>query len=138
MHELEQADSQVLPPDADAATQVALGAHPDDAQACTRHAHDNREGRVRGVQASRGGAGRWQVVGVYVGFVDTDLTARLDRPEVQPATVAVAALEAVEADQPEAIVDEYSRSVKAAPISSVRFTPASRSSSSRLFSSAFQ
>lgn len=55
-----------------------------------------------------------QVIGVYVGFVDTDLTARLDLPKVQPATVAVAALDAVEADQMEAIVDEYSRTVKAA------------------------
>jgi hypothetical protein len=55
-----------------------------------------------------------QVIGVYVGFVVTDLTAILDLPKVQPATVAVAALDAVEADQPEAIVDEYSRTVKAA------------------------
>lgn len=55
-----------------------------------------------------------QVIGVYVGFVDTDLTAGLELPKVQPATVAVAALDAVEADQPEAIVDDYSSTVKAA------------------------
>ena len=54
-----------------------------------------------------------QVVGVYVRFVDTDLTAPLDIAKVPPAVVAAAALDAVEAGQPEALVDEYSRTVKA-------------------------
>jgi NAD(P)-dependent dehydrogenase (short-subunit alcohol dehydrogenase family) len=53
------------------------------------------------------------VVGVHVGFVDTDLTAALEVDKVAPAAVAAAALEAVEADEPEAIVDDLSRQVKA-------------------------
>src|SRR4051812_36899461 len=54
-----------------------------------------------------------QVVGVHVGFVDTDLTAALDVDKVEPAVVAAAALDAVEAGEPEAVVDEVSRQVKA-------------------------
>lgn len=54
-----------------------------------------------------------QVVGVHVGFVDTDLTAALDVEKVEPAAVAAAALNAVEAGEPEAAVDEISRQVKA-------------------------
>jgi short-subunit dehydrogenase len=54
-----------------------------------------------------------QVVAVHVGFVDTDLTAGLDVEKVSPAIVANAALDALEADNPEAIVDEVSRAVKA-------------------------
>jgi len=53
------------------------------------------------------------VVGVHVGFVDTDLTAGLDVDKIAPAAVAAAALDAVEAGQPEAIVDAFSRQVKA-------------------------
>lgn len=54
-----------------------------------------------------------QVVGVHVGFVDTDLTAALDVEKVAPATVATAALDALEAGEPEAVVDDVSRQVKA-------------------------
>jgi NAD(P)-dependent dehydrogenase (short-subunit alcohol dehydrogenase family) len=54
------------------------------------------------------------VVGVYAGFVDTDLTAGLDLDKIAPATVAAAALDAVEAGEPEAVVDDVSRQVKAA------------------------
>lgn len=54
-----------------------------------------------------------QVVGVHVGFVDTDLTADLPVDKIAPQTVAVSALDALEHNQPEAIVDEFSRSVKA-------------------------
>ncbi|MBV9362662.1 MAG: SDR family oxidoreductase [Solirubrobacterales bacterium] len=50
------------------------------------------------------------VVGVHVGFVDTNLTAALDLDKIAPAA---AALDAVEAGEPEAIVDELSRQVKA-------------------------
>jgi NAD(P)-dependent dehydrogenase (short-subunit alcohol dehydrogenase family) len=53
------------------------------------------------------------VVGVHVGFVDTDLTAGLEVDKVAPAAVAAAALDAVEAGEPEAIVDDFSRQVKA-------------------------
>jgi NAD(P)-dependent dehydrogenase (short-subunit alcohol dehydrogenase family) len=54
-----------------------------------------------------------QVVGVHVGFVDTDLTAGLDIDKIPPATVADAALDALEAGASEAVVDELSRTVKA-------------------------
>jgi NAD(P)-dependent dehydrogenase (short-subunit alcohol dehydrogenase family) len=53
------------------------------------------------------------VVGVHVGFVDTDLTAALEVDKVAPAAVAATALDAVEAGQPEAVVDDFSRQVKA-------------------------
>jgi NAD(P)-dependent dehydrogenase (short-subunit alcohol dehydrogenase family) len=53
------------------------------------------------------------VVGVHAGFVDTDLTAGLDLDKISPATVAAAALDAVEAGAPEAVVDDVSRQVKA-------------------------
>jgi NAD(P)-dependent dehydrogenase (short-subunit alcohol dehydrogenase family) len=54
-----------------------------------------------------------EVVGVHVGLVDTDLTAALDRDKIPPADVAASALDALEAGEPEAIVDERSRAVKA-------------------------
>ena len=54
-----------------------------------------------------------QLVAVHVGFVDTDLTAGLDLDKIAPAAVAAAALDAVEANEPEAVVDDISRHVKA-------------------------
>jgi len=54
-----------------------------------------------------------QVVGVHVGFVDTDLTAGLDTDKIPAATVAESALDAVEAGASEAVVDEFSRTIKA-------------------------
>lgn len=54
-----------------------------------------------------------QVVGVHVGPVDTDLQAGSDVAKVAPGVVAEAALDAVEAGEPEAIVDDISRWVKA-------------------------
>jgi NAD(P)-dependent dehydrogenase (short-subunit alcohol dehydrogenase family) len=54
-----------------------------------------------------------QVVGVHVGFVDTDLTAGFDVEKVPPAIVANSALDALEAGEPEAVVDDVSRAVKA-------------------------
>jgi NAD(P)-dependent dehydrogenase (short-subunit alcohol dehydrogenase family) len=53
-----------------------------------------------------------QVVGVHVGFVDTDLTAGFDTEKVAPQLVATATLDALESDQPEALVDDFSRFVK--------------------------
>ena len=54
-----------------------------------------------------------QVVAVHVGFVDTDLTAGLEGPKVSAAIVADSALDALEAGEPEAVVDDVSRAVKA-------------------------
>jgi NAD(P)-dependent dehydrogenase (short-subunit alcohol dehydrogenase family) len=59
-----------------------------------------------------GGQGT-EVVGVHVGFVDTDLIAALDVDKLAPTTVARAAFDALEAGQPEALVDEFSRTIKA-------------------------
>jgi NAD(P)-dependent dehydrogenase (short-subunit alcohol dehydrogenase family) len=53
-----------------------------------------------------------EVVGVHVGFVDTDLIASLDVEKIAPAKVAQAAFDALEAGQPEALVDDFSRAVK--------------------------
>jgi NAD(P)-dependent dehydrogenase (short-subunit alcohol dehydrogenase family) len=53
------------------------------------------------------------VVGVHVGPVDTDMTAAIDLDKLPPAAVATSALDALEAHQPEAVVDDYSRAIKA-------------------------
>src|SRR6266576_6074046 len=53
------------------------------------------------------------VVGVHAGLVDTDMTAAIDLEKIPPATVAASALDALAADEPEAVVDDYSRAVKA-------------------------
>jgi hypothetical protein len=53
------------------------------------------------------------VVGVYAGGVDTEMTAALDVEKIPPATVATSALDALEAGESEAVVDDYSRAVKA-------------------------
>jgi NAD(P)-dependent dehydrogenase (short-subunit alcohol dehydrogenase family) len=55
-----------------------------------------------------------QVVGVHVGAVDTDMAAAFEFEKLPPALVAASALDALEADEPEAVVDDYSRAVKAA------------------------
>jgi NAD(P)-dependent dehydrogenase (short-subunit alcohol dehydrogenase family) len=54
------------------------------------------------------------VVGVHVGYVDTDLSAWVDDAKLAPAVVADAALRAVETGADEALVDESSRTVKSA------------------------
>ena len=46
-------------------------------------------------------------------YVDTDLTAGLDVDKTAPAAVAAAGLDAVEAGEPEAVVDDVSRQAKA-------------------------
>ena len=53
-----------------------------------------------------------QVVGVHVGYVDTDLTAALDVDKVPARQVATAALDALEAGGAEALADDFSRFVK--------------------------
>jgi NAD(P)-dependent dehydrogenase (short-subunit alcohol dehydrogenase family) len=54
-----------------------------------------------------------EVVGVHVGYVDTDLTAELEGDKIAAPLVAVSALDALEAGAPEALVDELSRNSKA-------------------------
>ena len=53
------------------------------------------------------------VVAVHSGFVDTDLTAPLDVEKISAAMVAASALDALQANEPEAVVDEFSHRVKA-------------------------
>lgn len=55
-----------------------------------------------------------QVVAVHVGAVDTDMQAGNEVEKTPPEAVATCALDALEAGQPEAVVDEFSRTVKAA------------------------
>jgi NAD(P)-dependent dehydrogenase (short-subunit alcohol dehydrogenase family) len=55
-----------------------------------------------------------QVVSVHVGAVDTDMQAGNEVEKTPPAAVATCALDALEAGQSEAVVDEFSRSVKSA------------------------
>ena len=55
-----------------------------------------------------------RMTGLHVGYVDTDLTARLDVPKITAGQVAVAALDGIEHDEPEVLVDDVTRQVKAA------------------------
>ena len=53
------------------------------------------------------------VTGLHVGYVDTDLTTRIDAPKSDPRTVAALALDGVEAGAHEVLADDVSRQVKA-------------------------
>jgi NAD(P)-dependent dehydrogenase (short-subunit alcohol dehydrogenase family) len=53
------------------------------------------------------------VVGVHMGYVDTDMTARLDAPKIEPAVVARALVDALEHDVEEVLVDEFTQQIKA-------------------------
>jgi len=50
---------------------------------------------------------------LHVGYMDTDMAAHVDGPKNDPATVAAIALDGIEANAGEIIVDEISRKVKA-------------------------
>jgi NAD(P)-dependent dehydrogenase (short-subunit alcohol dehydrogenase family) len=54
------------------------------------------------------------VVGVHLGFTDTDLTANISAPKIAPSVVAIAALDGVEAGLTEVLVDDVSRHFKSA------------------------
>ncbi|GAA0446486.1 short-chain dehydrogenase [Paractinoplanes deccanensis] len=54
------------------------------------------------------------VTGLHVGYVDTDMTTTVDAPKTAPRDVAVAALDGIESGAHEVLVDEVSRTVKAA------------------------
>jgi hypothetical protein len=45
--------------------------------------------------------------------IDTDMAAAFDVEKIPPAIVAASALDALEADEPQAVVDDYSRAIKA-------------------------
>jgi NAD(P)-dependent dehydrogenase (short-subunit alcohol dehydrogenase family) len=54
------------------------------------------------------------VMGVFAGYIDTDLTRLVDAPKLDAAEVGTAIVHAVRADQEELYVDDISRQVKAA------------------------
>lgn len=54
-----------------------------------------------------------EVLAVHVGPIDTDLTRAFDVPKTAPATVAERAFAALEAGQPEVMIDDMSQAVKA-------------------------
>jgi NAD(P)-dependent dehydrogenase (short-subunit alcohol dehydrogenase family) len=54
-----------------------------------------------------------RVAGLHVGFIDTDMAARVTGPKHAPADVARLAIDAVAADAYEIVVDELSRDVQA-------------------------
>lgn len=53
------------------------------------------------------------VVGVHVGFMDTDMAAGVDAPKVSPEIVVEATLDALREGRPEVLADDISRFVKA-------------------------
>ena len=55
-----------------------------------------------------------QVVGLYVGYMDTDMTAGLDGPKSDPDVVAALTLAGIEAGELEVIADDISRHVRSA------------------------
>jgi NAD(P)-dependent dehydrogenase (short-subunit alcohol dehydrogenase family) len=54
-----------------------------------------------------------QVLGLHVGFVDTDLTRGIDLPKLAPAEVVERAYAALEEGKSEVLIDELSQKVKA-------------------------
>ncbi len=55
-----------------------------------------------------------QVVGLYVGYMDTDMTAGLDGPKSDPDAVAALTLAGIEAGEFEVVADDISRHVRGA------------------------
>jgi NAD(P)-dependent dehydrogenase (short-subunit alcohol dehydrogenase family) len=53
-----------------------------------------------------------QVLGLHMGFVDTDLTRALDVPKVSPQSIVDAAYDALEAGASEVLADERARQIK--------------------------
>jgi NAD(P)-dependent dehydrogenase (short-subunit alcohol dehydrogenase family) len=54
-----------------------------------------------------------EVVGVHVGYVDTDLIAEVEAEKLDPTVVPAAALNGLEAGESEVAVDQMSREIKA-------------------------
>jgi NAD(P)-dependent dehydrogenase (short-subunit alcohol dehydrogenase family) len=53
-----------------------------------------------------------QVLGLHMGFVDTDLTKDIDAPKSSPQAIVAQALDALEAGEREVLADELTRQVK--------------------------
>ena len=54
-----------------------------------------------------------EVTGLHVGYVDTDMTAKIDAPKVTPESVAAQALDGIESGAHEVLADDLTRQVKA-------------------------
>lgn len=52
-----------------------------------------------------------RIAGLHVGFMDTNMTANIQAPKVNPADIAKIAIDGIEADSYEIVADERSRSV---------------------------
>jgi NAD(P)-dependent dehydrogenase (short-subunit alcohol dehydrogenase family) len=52
------------------------------------------------------------VLGLHVGFMDTDLTKGYDMKKVDPRTVAEAGMDGIEANKEEVLADDFTREVK--------------------------
>jgi NAD(P)-dependent dehydrogenase (short-subunit alcohol dehydrogenase family) len=55
-----------------------------------------------------------QVVGVYMGYVDTDMTAGVNAPKTAPAEVVHQVLDGIEAGALEIMADDLTRAVRGA------------------------
>jgi NAD(P)-dependent dehydrogenase (short-subunit alcohol dehydrogenase family) len=53
-----------------------------------------------------------QVVGVYMGLVDTDMAAGVQAPKISPSTLAAAGLDAIESGLDEVLADDWAKLVK--------------------------
>ncbi len=58
-------------------------------------------------------AARTQVIGMHMGYIDTDMTRDLDLPKTSPVVSAKAAFDGIETGLEEILVDEVSRLVQA-------------------------
>jgi NAD(P)-dependent dehydrogenase (short-subunit alcohol dehydrogenase family) len=54
-----------------------------------------------------------RVTGLHVGFMDTDMAAKVTAPKLDPAKVAMIAIDGIEADSYEILADDLSRKVQA-------------------------
>jgi NAD(P)-dependent dehydrogenase (short-subunit alcohol dehydrogenase family) len=72
---------------------------------------------TRGVRIELRGQGT-QVVGVYAGYIDTDMTSHLTGPKTRPEDVVDATLRGVECGAEEVLADERARSVNATTFAS--------------------
>jgi NAD(P)-dependent dehydrogenase (short-subunit alcohol dehydrogenase family) len=80
-----------------------------DAYSASKAALWSQTNALRLALASR----RITVTGLHVGYVDTDMAAGIDAPKTSPRSVAVQALDGIEANALEVIADELTRQVKA-------------------------
>lgn len=62
------------------------------------------------------------VMGVHVGFVDTDLTHGIDAPKLSPSLVAVSIVDGIERGDEELLVDDFTKTIHGGLTSSVYLT----------------